>query len=190
MTGDLPRTKNEGRLAAVVALCFGMALVIAGFGIAILSAAHNLMIGFWAGLSTFFIGLAFALPIVLNASAMHFEYSRLGPTRPELFPQNWSPAVFAGMSAGIGYWGLRASIPLATWYVGVEGIGLQIIGVCTIFIRRQDIASFERYSRGSEYLHHGSVEVESPILIPTLVADHYRAAVAGVAVQRECDGGK
>jgi hypothetical protein len=142
-------------------------------------------------LPIFFAGWLLLLPATLvntftaiNVCSMTWEYSWLGSKLPRNPPAHWNPTVFSGTYGGVGYSGMRASIPLVTWSVGEQGIAVQINSICRAFVTRDELASLEKGWTG-DFLHHTSPEVRTPLFLPRdvgeAVAATFFAAAPGVS---------
>lgn len=164
------------RRMALLRLIAGIALEVIGACVVIFGALQEHTGIFLLGMAIAMPTILLLLPVVFEFSAFHYDFGPFGSKLPRPFPSAWSPVIFSGLFAGVGYSGLRVTIPFATWYVGVEGIGLQIIGLFKVFIPAKEIVGFEnRFSLlfHTSYLHHKSDEILTPLLTPREVADTY-----------------
>ena len=118
----------------------------------------------------YFVFLLFGAGVmaILNRCAFGFDYSVFGKLRRTPLPDEPALRTFANSYGIVG--GVRATMPLVTWLVYCEGLGVKVALMGDVFLPWETIDSLELQPGLFSTLNHHCREVNGLIRTPSSVA--------------------
>lgn len=119
---------------------------------------------------SFFVFLLFAAAVmaILNRCAFGFDYSVFGKRVRTPLPDEPALQTFANSYGIVG--GVRATMPLVTWLIYRQGLGIKVALMGDVFLPWETIDALELQPGLFSTLNHHCREVNGPIRTPSSVA--------------------
>jgi hypothetical protein len=115
-----------------------------------------------------FVLFGLAVQAIITGYAFSYEYSAFGKRWRMALPAEPALRTFAGSYGAIGQ--VRCNVPLVTWLIYREGLGIKVFPLGDIFVPWELIDRLELERGLTSTLRHHSPELRGPIRLPNGVA--------------------